>query len=817
MGRTTKCLLAAIVVMLAGTPALAQEKETSEAQDAAAAPDLGFHGDAAVLGRLTDVSGDREKFEEYGTVRDEVVLDHLQLSLQGGGRAEFLELDLGNVGQDDERYRVALGRHGRYELALSYTGIPHRYASGTFLWGGFGHGRLLIPDVVQGQLAASEQTGAERSGTTPVTSSTDPNLDTTGEDAAQQAIVRDLYGSADRVSFAQQRRQAGAELTYELTRDARAWVRVSNENRSGTRVLSAGTYERWNVGSGAAHTQDRFFTSGAELAEPIDYRTFAATAGAGIQKRGWLADVEYTFTNFRNFEDALRWDNPFRITDATQVAGGFDRGRFVVGQVVLPPNSLSHDATASGAVDLPLDGRLALSLSFGRISQDEQFEPYTQNTAITATNVPGTPSAATLARPVSNLDGDVRTLAANVSATVRPLHPVALGARYRFYRYDAKSEQVVFPGYAAFGESAWRTVKNDKNAPVKNEVFDYTRQEGELSADVHLSRMLSLAIEGDWEGWTFEHLRLDGMNEYGVGAGLTIKPARTASLKLSYRFADRSIDGYLKGRTEENPEATGLINYNWAERTRHQAQARLQVLPSELVSVGVMARFLDDDYGGETEGGTVADQFRFGRSALRAVLGAADVTLTPGERLSLTAGYSREYRKEEMQSAAKDDAVKSVAFLGIEDDYSPANYWNSDITETVDSVNLDAAVQLVPERLLLDLSYILSFSDMEVDTSNPNGVVAGTTLGNAVAQDWPEIRSRLHEVIGDVAFPFTRNVRAGARYLFSWYDLDDFAWDQMQPYMAGRSVENTTRFLFADANYGGYRAHVGSVYVAGRF
>jgi len=377
--------------------------------------------------------------------------------------------------------------------------------------------------------------------------------------------------------------------------------------------------------------------------------------------------------------------------------------------------------------------------------------------------------------------------------------------------------EVQSPGYASFGDSAWRTVKNYRNEVFKNDVFDYTRQEAELSADVHVTRMLSVSVEGDWEGWTFEHLRLDGMNEYGVGAGVTVKPARVASLTVSYRYADRSIDGYLKGRTPANPEATGLINYNWSERTRHQAQARVQLLPTELVSFGVMGRFLDEDYGGETEGGTVVDQFRFGRTAVRAVMGAVDVTLTPSERMNFTAGYSREYRKEEMANAAKDDGVKSTAFLGIEDDYSPANYWDSDISETIDSVNVNAAAQLVPDLLLLDLGYVLSLSSMDIETRNPNPVVPGTTLANAVAQDWPKVRNRLHEFIADVAFPFTPNVRAGARYLFSWYDLEDFAWDQMDPYMAGRSVENSTRFVFADATYGRSRAHVGSVYVAGRF
>jgi hypothetical protein len=39
----------------------------------------------------------------------------------------------------------------------------------------------------------------------------------------------------------------------------------------------------------------------------------------------------------------------------------------------------------------------------------------------------------------------------------------------------------------------------------------------------------------------------------------------------------------------------------------------------------------------------------------------------------------------------------------------------------------------------------------------------------------------------------------------------------MEPYMAGRSVENSTRLLFADATYNAYQAHVGTAYIAGSF
>jgi hypothetical protein len=138
------------------------------------------------------------------------------------------------------------------------------------------------------------------------------------------------------------------------------------------------------------------------------------------------------------------------------------------------------------------------------------------------------------------------------------------------------------------------------------------------------------------------------------------------------------------------------------------------------------------------------------------------------------------------------------------------------VDETVNTLGLGATVLLVRGLLVLDLGYDLSFGDIEVDTWNPNPIVA-TTLENAKAVDWPTITTRQHDAYADVSYQLSPNVRAGARYLYATYELDDWAWDIMQPYMAGISAENSTRMVFADTTYERYEAHVGTVYVAGSF
>lgn len=256
------------------------------------------------------------------------------------------------------------------------------------------------------------------------------------------------------------------------------------------------------------------------------------------------------------------------------------------------------------------------------------------------------------------------------------------------------------------------------------------------------------------------------------------------------------------------------MNFNWAERKRHQADARMQLSPLELLSLAVSLKAADDRYGGRSEGPEVIDQFRFGRTHVQWAIGAVEVTANPLEPLSLRASYAREYRQEQLASGAKDEVAKDP--LGLGDQFASPNHWNSELYERVNSVGAGATVGLVPEKLTLEVGYLLSASEMEIQTFNRQGI-AETTLLNAVAREWPRIHSRLHELNVGLGYQLGPEVRAGFQYFYSRYRLDDFAWNDLQPLMAGLSAENTTRFLFAGATYRGYDAHLSSLYLEGRF
>lgn len=769
-----------------------------------------------------DTSGSREKFSEYRDVESGFLLNDFRLKVRKKDSPYFFDLKIKDPLQDDEYYDLNVGRHGQYRLNVEFDAIPHNFSSGKFLWGGFGSNRLQIADVVQQSLEDQEVLASERSKSNGKAVPTGPAAD--AQDQPTRAIVTNLFTAADDISFGLKREKISASFEYNLTKDVKSWIRASKESRDGARRIGAGVYERFDQVSGGVHSADLFSTSGAELAEPLEYRTVTVSAGAGIYRKSWLADVEYTSTTFRNEDDLLLWDNPFEATAGRPSTPGKERGRFDIGQLVLPPDSQSHDVTLSGSLSLPMHSRLIGNVGYGIITQNEDFEPYTRNAGVNdspASDETADPQSVGVADvtnvaslPRSDLDGEVTNISASVVLTTRPVEPVSVTTKYRFYDYDNDSKSILFPGYAGFGESAFRVVKNDKEAPVINEPLGYTRQNADLSVDYRIAPPLTLSAEGGWEGWSFDNLRLDSMDDLSGGAGFNYKPWRTASFKAAYKYSDRSIDGYLQGRTEANPEATGLLNFNWAERQRHQADARLQMAPMDKITVGLSGRWFDDDYGGKTKGGRSVDKFRFGRTDLESVIGALDASFTPTDVLSFYANYSREFRQEKLANAAKDDAGKAKPFFGFNDNYAPVNFWNSDIDETTDTVGVGATAQLIPAKLTVDAGYNFSFGDMDIDNFNPNPVTQPQTLENAIAQNWPRIQSRLHEARIDLGYQFSGNFKAGVRYLFEWFDLDDFVWNDMQPFMAARSVENTTEFVFTNATYKDYTAHVGGVYLA---
>ncbi len=779
-------------------------------------------GDFDLGGRAVSVSGSKDKFSEYRDIRNGFLLNDLRLRLDSESKPYYMDLKIQNATRDDESYKIKSGVYGKWNFGAAFERTPHNFNTGTLILNGAGSGRLGIASAVQTTLQASEQTRAERGVTG---TGVDPRTDATGEDAQQQTVIRNLFSVSDPTSFKLERERATVNASYHVTPEVKTWVKASQERRDGDRSIAAGTYERYARGAaGLTHTEDQFIVTGMELAEPINFRTTTFNAGAGVYKKSWLADVEYTLTDFDNGLRSLVWSNPFRASASvarndtdTANNNAYDRGRFMNGQMSLAPSSQSHDVSVSGSVELPLRSRFTGNVSYGLTNQNDPLLPYSLNSAISG-SIAGAPADVTDAGalPVSRFNGEIRTLTQSFALTTKPVDKLGASLKYRYYDYSNHSDRILFPGYAAYGESYWRTVKNDKNAAVRNDTPSYTRQTAKLAVDYEILHPLTLEADALWDRYNHKQQRIDSTDEVGAGVGFLYKPVTIASLKGAYHYAHRAVKNYKAGATASNPEAVGLVNFNWADRVRNRADLRADISPMETVSFGAAGQYQNDDYGGGE---------RFGFKSQKNLIGSVDATYDPSDKFSFSVNYSREHRKGRTQNAAKDDAFNVVGsalddnFSG--DNFNPFNYWNTDITEDVDTIGLEATVRPIPEKMTLNMGYDYSESRMRFDTSNPNAVAAsaagysGTKLANGASQAWPTVVNRLHEVRLGGSYELIKDLTVGLNYLFSWYALDDFS--NTTSYLAGASVENSTRYVMTGASNYDYKAHVVGTYLAYKF
>lgn len=775
---------------------------------------------AEAVGRQTSVAGSSEKFNEYRDVREGLFLDDLRLG--ASGETYFLEFEAREGGRDSEGYSLEGGRPGKFKASASYDRTPHNFSRGRHILSGLGTDYQGISSAVQAQLQANEQTRNERDAVTATST-----VDQTGEDAVQHGIIRDLIANTDEKTFRIERRRSRAALEYNVTDRVRAWVKASDERRSGARQMGTGSYERYAqtaaaINGDGGHTSDMFVVHGMAVGEPIDYRTTALNLGAGYYDRKFSGDLEYTLSEFKDDLDSLTWANPFRSTDATATdandvaANSYNRARYAKGRLALPPSHRAHDVAASASMELPLEGRLTGAFGYGAVTQDASLLPYTANTAIAG--VGGAPANVTSAAalPVSSFGGEVRTLSSSLLLALRPAERLAVKAKYRNYNYDNRSPQVTFAGYAAFGESYWRAVKNDKNEAVRNVAVSYNRQTAEAGADYEVFGPLSVGGETFWDRWSYRNNRTGATDEVGLGGGAELHLGHALKAHGKYRWAHRAGENYLAGNRAGNPEAVGLVNFNWADRVRNRFDGGLTSTPADGVTLGLSGLYQNDDLGGE-------ERFGYKRMEVKGVTFDASVAPTDALEVSLTLGKEERFGK--IQNGAKDDAFNNTA-TALDDNwannaFNPLNYWNTEIVDKVDTVALDASWR-PGEKWSFSGGYSLSYGRTAYNTTNPNGADAvaagyaqGTKLANGAAQDWPTVTSRLHELRLGGAYKLTQNVSFGLNYAFAKYMLSDFA--NVPEYGAGSSGENGTRFVLSGANRYDYTAHVVGAKVAMRF
>jgi MtrB/PioB family decaheme-associated outer membrane protein len=737
------------------------------------------------------------KFEEYRDVPDGFVLQELRFGWRSEESPWAFDLKGIDLGQDDEHVGLTLDKAASLRFKASWDRTPHLFSRNAVVIHTIDGGNLLLNPAVRSVLEANP---------------------------ARMPEILSQIGRPFEVGL---RRDTGkAALDYRLLDSLDLRMGVQHQERHGTSRISNGTYIRKTTvepGTGAnSFDRERFEPRGFEMPQPVDYRSTDYGVSSTFHRRAGFFTVGIDGSAFSNHIATLSWDNPFEAAPSVSSSGA-DKGRFARGAIDLWPDNTYERFHAAGGLNLPGGTRVQVNYARGTMEQDDSFLPFTQNEALffpgadgklgTSDDVPGT-SLSLL--PAASLDGKVETTRADVRVSTNPVEPLHLRAAWRSYKYDDKTRELIFPGYAAFGESAWRVgigLKLNGVEKLFNEAGGYDREVWSVGGSYRFGRPALLDVEFTNTDWSYDRRQVKGTSEDTVQARLRLTPVDWLEASLSWLDASRDFDGpYDVGLETSRIRAFDVWN---RDRTRYGAE--VDFMPGESWTLGLAFSNWKDQYPGVVPIPSPASTSNPYPSYPYGLNEAVNDSLSLSwsylaERWTLSGSLGRD-TSEWVSLATSKTTLATDTVL-----YDPNNRWRRVQDDSLDWANLALEAQLVPDRIRLLAEMDWSSYKGDMKTTNP-GV---PNIDSAAAYPFPSFKTELFS--GDVALRWSvaRNTEIEARYLYEPFRMDDFMWDAVQPWMQGVVQEtggspsqirdsDVRRFLFLDSTYSNYTAQVYSL------
>lgn len=518
--------------------------------------------------QVVDRAGDHDaKFEETRDVPTGFFIQKFTFNFNHADSPYSFRVKAFEILQDDERVDVNFARVGRFKAKFVFDQIPHN----------FGTGRSFLQETSPGVYQVSPTLRAALQAVTL------PDAGRTPVNAALPTLVRQSLLTAPTTVVRLRRDQAIFDISYQVTDNVEVHAGFSWLRNTGKRPMSAGTFVRRPApGNGLGDLGGLWEGIGQEFLEPIDQRTYNVNLGAQYTGKRFTAGIDYDLSLFRNRVASLIFENPFRVTDEEGctpgpnppfflTCGAQNRFRQVRWQNDLPPNNDSHTVTFWASLDVTPETQMRGLFSLAYWTQNDPFLPWTLNTAIVPVHwdalTPVTNATDVNQLPARSLNGRMRNIN-NEFALVNHGKKFQFQAQYRSQFLDSQSPQLVFPGYAAFGDSTWRAARTDfYNLPIENLDWDFRRQNIDAGFQWNIRKKLTWRVDYDWEIWNRKLRDVNRNNQHSIRNRLDFE------FNLSGNKAAGNNDSTTAARTTASQpkpkELTTLrfkIDYTYANR-----------------------------------------------------------------------------------------------------------------------------------------------------------------------------------------------------------------------------------------------------------
>lgn len=674
---------------------------------------------------------------------------NIEVVKRGGADARWLEIVGRNLGLDSRSLRIEGGVQGDYKLRMEYDAIPK-------LWTDSYHTPFANP----GSSALSLPVGWVPGNTTKLM----PGLATGMQSYDISQTRKSLALGVSKLL------PAGWEVAFDFKRD----------KKDGDRLIG-GVF-----GSNGGNPR------AAILPEPLDYTTDQFEAIARYVAPKLQLQFGYYGSLFKNDHRSLAWQNPYDNTAwlPLMVNAGYGQpGEW--GQLSLPPDNQFHQINASGSYQFSKDTRLSGAFSYGRMTQDEKFLPYTINPTILLSSP----------LPRNSLDGKINTTHASLKFNTKLAPTLFFNASYRYDDRDNKTPRSLY--YMVSGDVSPQPLPGTPSGNIRvNLPFSSTKHHAEANLDwrVAAQTKLKFGYEYDWVKRTYEPI--DREREHTAKIGVDHRFNEMASGGITYSYSDRDTDTYdpTKPFREAFPldwTGTGLgvdnvptqKRFFIAPRKRDKLRAYANFMPNERLDLQFGVDYKNDDYyksrHGLREAGGWSTHF--------------DANFTASEAFSTHMFASYEDYSSKQRSSQFVNVVGAITPPTFLD---PNRDWKVKVDDR--TLTLGLGFRASPsERYEFGGDFSHAYSKGEIKTTVGPLV---TTLANPI----PDITSRLNrfELFGK--YHLQKDLSLNMRYIYERYRSKDFAFDNLLANSANNVIG--TGQLSPD-----YRAHLVGVSLSYRF
>lgn len=710
------------------------------------------------------VSEDSFKFGKYTGLHEQGghLIGNFEVNKRGEGDARYLGVVGRNLGLDSRSLGVRAGEQGNYGVRLEYDEIPHLISDS-----------YQTPYLGAGTTVLTRPAGVTRAGT-----------------------VTAMTGLAENMKsydIKTKRKGLGLGFTKELADGWDVELTYKREDKDGDRLTAA----VMQTGTGGSRGV-------VILPEPIDYTTDQYEALTRYTGKKLQLQFGYYASLFNNSNQSVSWDNLF-------TGSGNATGRYA-----LAPDNEFHQVNASGSYALTGATTVSGSLSFGRMTQNDSFLPYSTAGATLPERLPTR----------SSLDGKVYTTNAYLKLNTKLMPKLNLTAGMRYDDRDNKTAISQFDYITA-----------DRNDPTAqptatnalrrlNMPLDVRKRVVFADVDYHLASATTLKFGYDYHDVRHNYEPTTGDKEHTVKTEVRHQFSETVLGGVNYAHSDRDASTYngaaplastysaaylrtlcssalnpvlcsnagATGKSFPWLEAPTLRKYFLTDRKRDKVGTFANYSPVEQLDMQFVAQYTRDKYPDALDG--------IGLTKATGWLASFDATLQATDALSGSFFASVDQYKTDQNGAHLPDATLArAAELGT----IPAT--NMVVTTLTDrTVTVGLGMLYKPMRKYeVGTNFTHSYSTGS-STFTPGATPAALTLAPL-----PDLESKLNRLEMFGRYFLQKDLSLNLKYAYERYRSADWAWD------APLALNSVTGVVGTNQVSPNYNVHFVGVSVAYQF